>query len=99
MAVVATPKAEGRLFEGDGYKVKAFNLALGTYATDGVAVTPADFGMESIVDIFFPLSDETTIKAAFYKASTGKVIAYKDWAATQADAGAIAAINCLVIGR
>jgi len=83
LTVYFPSKGAGKVFDGDGLKIRPVKFDFGVYATNGVAVTAADVKMEQIDAIIFEMSDNSGVKTCFWDKSAGKILCYTAIYATE----------------
>jgi hypothetical protein len=106
MAVTVLKKGSPNMhliFECNGnMKMKHVTIDLGSYVTNGVPVTAADFGFDVLWGIVHMEPLTTHIKTLVYDPTNKKIIAYSNWAGTQVGNGQSLAgelIHALVVGN
>lgn len=84
-------------------KIGYADVTVGTYATDGVSVTPSQLGFSSIIHIsptIKSVSGTVNVTGAFYDASTSKLKCFGEAPAEVANAADLSGIvfRCQVVG-
>ena len=84
-------------------KIGYADVTVGTYATDGVSVTPSQLGFSSIIHIsptIKSVSGTVNVTGAYYDASTSKLKCFDETPAEVANAADLSGIvfRCQIVG-